>query len=123
MLAFSIRFSEILSFSWFVPCLTKCCPLKVPRYGEGNFLGPTIMCNVTTTMDCYKVLFQEYLLSTTIYGKKVRHYENFIDVINSQCCDSLYCGLAGKYDEPSSSMHAGFTYPFVNSSFSYAVNL
>ena len=27
--------------------------IKVPNYPNGNFMGPTILSNVTTKMDCY----------------------------------------------------------------------
>ena len=30
---------------------------QVPGYEDGNFVGPTILCDVTTNMDCYMVLF------------------------------------------------------------------
>nr|XP_027076449.1 methylmalonate-semialdehyde dehydrogenase [acylating], mitochondrial-like isoform X2 [Coffea arabica] len=26
----------------------------IPRYEQGNFLGPTILCDVATNMECYK---------------------------------------------------------------------
>ena len=29
--------------------------LKVPGYEQGNFVGPTILADVTADMECYKV--------------------------------------------------------------------
>ncbi|THG20105.1 hypothetical protein TEA_007188 [Camellia sinensis var. sinensis] len=38
--------------------------IVVPQYEHGNFVGPTILCDVTTSMECYKV--SPYVSNTSV---------------------------------------------------------
>ncbi|KAL2531280.1 Methylmalonate-semialdehyde dehydrogenase (CoA acylating) [Abeliophyllum distichum] len=50
----------------------------VPRYENGNFLGPTIMCNVTANMDCYK----EDMLGPVLLCMQAESLEEAIAIVN-----------------------------------------
>jgi len=38
--------------------------LQIPGYESGNFVGPTILCDVTTSIECYRV----YIISEFEYS-------------------------------------------------------
>ncbi|KAH6760102.1 aldehyde dehydrogenase 6B2 [Perilla frutescens var. frutescens] len=53
--------------------------IVVPRYGEGNFLGPTIMSDVTTSMDCYK----EDVVGPVLLCMQADNLDGAISIVNS----------------------------------------
>ncbi|XP_057783909.1 methylmalonate-semialdehyde dehydrogenase [acylating], mitochondrial-like isoform X2 [Salvia miltiorrhiza] len=53
--------------------------IVVQRYGEGNFLGPTIMCDVTTSMDCYK----EEVDGPVLLCMQAGNLDEAISIVNS----------------------------------------
>ncbi|XP_022846859.1 methylmalonate-semialdehyde dehydrogenase [acylating], mitochondrial-like [Olea europaea var. sylvestris] len=50
----------------------------VPWYENGNFVGPTIMCNVTANMDCYK----EDMLGPVLLCMQAESLEEAIAIVN-----------------------------------------
>ncbi|KAG8383628.1 hypothetical protein BUALT_Bualt04G0033800 [Buddleja alternifolia] len=53
--------------------------IVVPRYEQGNFLGPTIICDVTTNMDCYK----EEMVGPVLLCMQAKNLEEAIAIVNS----------------------------------------
>lgn len=51
---------------------------KNPKYPNGNFVGPTIIDNVTTNMTCYK----EEIFGPALVIVRVKTLEEAIDLIN-----------------------------------------
>ena len=35
--------------------------MQVPQYEDGNFVGPTNLADVKSDMECYKVVFRNWL--------------------------------------------------------------
>ncbi|OWM85419.1 hypothetical protein CDL15_Pgr019043 [Punica granatum] len=52
--------------------------IMVPRYESGNFIGPTILCDVTTRMDCYK----EEISGPVLLCMQVGSLEEAVTIIN-----------------------------------------
>lgn len=48
---------------------SKLSNFQVPGYENGNFVGPTILHDVTPNMECYKVLFFILLILCTFQNK------------------------------------------------------
>ncbi|KAK3022741.1 hypothetical protein RJ639_045606, partial [Escallonia herrerae] len=56
--------------------------IMVPRYLNGNFVAPTILCDVTTSMECYKVsVFMLYLIFRCI-ARLANSLEEAISIVN-----------------------------------------
>ncbi|WOG84465.1 hypothetical protein DCAR_0103648 [Daucus carota subsp. sativus] len=54
--------------------------IMVPRYERGNFVGPTILCDVTTSMNCYK----EEMSGPVLLCMQVDKLEDAVTIINRQ---------------------------------------
>ncbi|KAL9238499.1 hypothetical protein vseg_012912 [Gypsophila vaccaria] len=52
--------------------------ITVPGYQHGNFIGPTIICDVTTDMACY----QEQIIGPVIMCMQVTSLEEAINIVN-----------------------------------------
>ncbi|KAL3527569.1 hypothetical protein ACH5RR_012225 [Cinchona calisaya] len=52
--------------------------IVVPRYEQGNFLGPTILCDVATNMDCYK----EEMFGPVLLCMQADSLEEAIAIVN-----------------------------------------
>lgn len=58
--------------------------LQVPSYERGNFVGPTILCDVTTSMDCYK----EEMSGPVLLCIQVDNLEEAMTIVSRQKCVS-----------------------------------
>ncbi|XP_010277564.1 PREDICTED: methylmalonate-semialdehyde dehydrogenase [acylating], mitochondrial-like isoform X2 [Nelumbo nucifera] len=60
--------------------------IVVQRYENGNFVGPTILCDVTSDMECYK----EEMLGPVLLCMQADSLEEAIDIVNGE----RYCNGA-----------------------------
>lgn len=54
--------------------------IMVPRYERGNFVGPTILCDVTTSMNCYK----EEMSGPVLLCMQVDKLEEAVTIVNRE---------------------------------------
>ncbi|CBI40848.3 unnamed protein product, partial [Vitis vinifera] len=58
--------------------------MHVPGYEYGNFVGPTILCDVTTNMECYK----EEIFGPVLLCMKADSLEEAITIVNRNKCSN-----------------------------------
>lgn len=58
--------------------------IVVPGYEYGNFVGPTILCDVTTNMECYK----EEIFGPVLLCMKADSLEEAITIVNRNKCSN-----------------------------------
>ncbi|KAK1370829.1 Methylmalonate-semialdehyde dehydrogenase (CoA acylating) [Heracleum sosnowskyi] len=61
--------------------------IMVPRYERGNFVGPTILCDVTTSMNCYK----DEMSGPVLLCMQVDKLEEAVTIVNR---DKNGCGAS-----------------------------
>lgn len=89
--------------------------MQVRGYENGNFVGPTILCDVTTNMDCFKVFCFMFLILFCFQNEWIwvimilsrRRVESKTLAYSWQHC--IFC-WAGRNIWTGSSVHAGIVY-------------